>query len=62
MEQGLSTRGTSVSGGIAIGSVLVLKDARRQIERTTVKDVEAEIARLRTAIDETKKQMSAVWY
>ena len=57
----MKLKGTSVSSGIAIGSILVLKDARNQINRTTVKDAEAEIVRVRTAIDETKKQMSAVY-
>ena len=57
----MKLKGMSVSSGIAIGPVLVLKDAYKQIERTTVKDAEAEIVRVRTAIDETKKQVSAVY-
>lgn len=54
-------QGKSVFHGIAIGTVRVLKKEKRNVVRTHVTDVEAEIARKEKAVEETMSQLKALY-
>jgi phosphotransferase system enzyme I (PtsI) len=52
--------GKSASNGVALGKALVLKTAELVIPKTTVADVEGEVARLQSALQRSKKAVQAV--
>ena len=54
-------KGKSVFGGIAIGKIQVYGKGEKQVKRTKVEDVEAEILRYRQATQEAMDQLKALY-
>lgn len=54
-------KGKSVFGGIAIGKIQVYGRGEKQVKRTKVEDVEAEILRYRQATQEAMDQLKALY-
>ena len=53
-------KGKGVSAGVGFGNTVVLKNEKRKIEKTTVEDSNAEMDRLKKAIEEVTKGLKKV--
>ncbi len=53
----VTVKGKSVSEGVAVGTVKVLKKISRDIKRRTIGDTESELARFRQALEKSKSQL-----
>ena len=54
-------QGKSVYHGIAVGKLRILKKEKRNVVRSHVEDVEAEIRRKAAAVDETMQQLRQLY-
>ena len=50
-------KGKGVSAGVGFGNTVILKNEKRKIEKTTVEDSNAEMDRLKKAIEEVTKEI-----
>ena len=53
-------KGKGVSAGVGFGNTVILKNEKRKIEKTTVEDSNAEMDRLKKAIEEVAKETEEI--
>ena len=51
-------KGIGASPGIVLGKALVIEDTELVIERKTITDCEAEVAKLRSAVEVSKEELT----
>lgn len=53
-------KGTGASPGVALGKALVIEHSELNIEKKNIENVETEVEKLQTAVDESKKELEQV--
>ena len=53
-------KGIGASPGIVLGKALVIEDTELVIERKSITDCEAEVAKLRSAVEVSKEELTKV--